>query len=178
MSRLKRLIQEIHRRSLWQVLGIYLGGAWVTLQGVEALVSVLGLAKWLPGFALVVLTLGLASCWPRPSVATIRTSPRPTRRSRCLPRNAATPRQSASIRVESGSCGRHAGKATKPPSRKTKSPDGTLSQNRRTIILNQIRYHSQRHKRRSRDDQDRLELPSAWMKDLWKDARVSCERQD
>jgi len=57
VSRLKRLIQEIHRRSLWQVLGIYLGGAWVTLQGIEALVSVLGLPEWAPGFALVVLIL-------------------------------------------------------------------------------------------------------------------------
>lgn len=59
MSRLKRLIQEIHRRSLWQVLGIYVGGAWVALQGIEALVSVLGLPGWVPGFALVVLILGL-----------------------------------------------------------------------------------------------------------------------
>jgi TolB-like protein len=59
VSRLKRLIHEIHRRSLWQVLGIYLGGAWVALQGVEALVSVLGLPEWVPGFALVVLILGL-----------------------------------------------------------------------------------------------------------------------
>jgi TolB-like protein len=59
VSRLKRLIQEIHRRSLWQVLGIYLGGAWVALQGIEALVSVLGLPEWVPGFALVVLILGL-----------------------------------------------------------------------------------------------------------------------
>jgi hypothetical protein len=32
VSRLKRLIQEIHRRLLWQVLGIYLVGAWVALQ--------------------------------------------------------------------------------------------------------------------------------------------------
>ena len=59
MSRLKRLIQEIHRRSLWQVLGIYLGGAWVALQGIEALVSVLGLPEWVPGFALVMLIVGL-----------------------------------------------------------------------------------------------------------------------
>ena len=59
MSRLKRLIQEIHRRSLWQVLGIYLFGAWVAFQGIEALVSVLGLPEWVPGFALVVLILGL-----------------------------------------------------------------------------------------------------------------------
>ena len=59
MSRLKRLIQEIHRRSLWQVLGIYLGGAWVALQGIEALVSVLGLPEWIPAFALVLLIVGL-----------------------------------------------------------------------------------------------------------------------
>jgi len=59
MSRLRSLIQEIHRRSLWQVLGIYLGGAWVALQEIEALVSVLGLPDWVPGFALVVLILGL-----------------------------------------------------------------------------------------------------------------------
>jgi hypothetical protein len=37
MSRLKRLIHEIHRRSLWQVLGIYLGGAWVAVAMVVAL---------------------------------------------------------------------------------------------------------------------------------------------
>ena len=59
MSRLKRLIQEIHRRSLWQVLGIYLFGAWVAFQGIEALVSGLGLPEWVQGFALVVLILGL-----------------------------------------------------------------------------------------------------------------------
>jgi len=59
VSRLKRLIQEIHRRSLWQVLGIYLVGAWIAFQGIEALVSGLGLPEWVPGFALVVLILGL-----------------------------------------------------------------------------------------------------------------------
>jgi len=59
VSRLKGLIQEIHRRSLWQVLGIYLVGAWVAFQGIEALVSGLGLPEWVPGFALVVLILGL-----------------------------------------------------------------------------------------------------------------------
>ena len=59
MSRLKRLIQEIHRRLLWQVLGIYLGGAWVAFQGIEALVSGLGLPEWVPGFALALLIVGL-----------------------------------------------------------------------------------------------------------------------
>ena len=60
MSRLKRLIQEIHRRSLWQVLGIYLVGAWVAFQGIEALVSGLGLPEWVPGLAAALLILGLS----------------------------------------------------------------------------------------------------------------------
>ena len=34
---MKALIREIHRRSLWQVLGIYLAGSWVALQVVEQL---------------------------------------------------------------------------------------------------------------------------------------------
>ena len=59
MSRLKRLIQEIHRRSLWQVLGIYLFGAWVAFQGIEALADGLAMPEWVPGFALVILILGL-----------------------------------------------------------------------------------------------------------------------
>ena len=29
MSRLKQLIQEVHRRSLWQVLAIYVVVSWV-----------------------------------------------------------------------------------------------------------------------------------------------------
>ncbi len=59
MSRLTELIHEIHRRSLWQVLGIYLVGAWVAFQGIESLVSGLGLPDWVPGFALVLLIIGL-----------------------------------------------------------------------------------------------------------------------
>ena len=59
MSRLKRLIQEIHRRSLWQVLGIYLVGAWVAFQGIEALADGLAMPEWVPGFAVVVMLIGL-----------------------------------------------------------------------------------------------------------------------
>jgi hypothetical protein len=55
VSHLKRLSQEIHRRSLWQMLGIYLVGAWVAFQGIEALVYGLSLPEWMPGFAVVVL---------------------------------------------------------------------------------------------------------------------------
>jgi len=56
VSRLKRLIQEIHRRSLWQVLGIYLVGAWVAFQGIEALLSRPGLPEWVPRLAAAILT--------------------------------------------------------------------------------------------------------------------------
>ncbi len=33
----KKLIGEIHRRSLWQVLGIYLAGSWIAIQAVETM---------------------------------------------------------------------------------------------------------------------------------------------
>jgi TolB-like protein len=59
VSRLRHLIFEIHRRSLWQVLGIYLVGAWIAFQGVEAIVSGLALPDWVPGFAVVLLIVGL-----------------------------------------------------------------------------------------------------------------------
>jgi hypothetical protein len=34
LSRLKRLIQDIRRHSLWLVLGIHRGGVWIALQGI------------------------------------------------------------------------------------------------------------------------------------------------
>ncbi len=59
MSRLKNLIHEVHRRSLWQVLAIYLAVAWLVLQVVEVLVGAYGLPPWFPGLAAVLLLLGL-----------------------------------------------------------------------------------------------------------------------
>ena len=56
---LKRLISEIHRRSLWQVLGIYLAGSWGVLQVVDTLVGTLGLPDWFPPLALALLLVGL-----------------------------------------------------------------------------------------------------------------------
>ena len=53
MSRLKRLISEIHHRSLWQVLLIYVGGALIAYQAVQALTEGLGLPDWFPGLAVV-----------------------------------------------------------------------------------------------------------------------------
>ncbi|UCF19938.1 MAG: hypothetical protein JSU87_00570, partial [Gemmatimonadota bacterium] len=59
MADLKRLIQEIHRRSLWQVLGIYVVGAWIAFEVTQTLTEGLGLPDWFPPLALVLLIVGL-----------------------------------------------------------------------------------------------------------------------
>jgi tetratricopeptide (TPR) repeat protein len=59
MSRLKRLIVEIHHRSLWQVLGIYLVGAWIGFEVIQSLTEGLGLPQWFPGFAILLFIVGL-----------------------------------------------------------------------------------------------------------------------
>ncbi len=51
MSSLKRLVNEVHRRSLWQVLGAYLAGAWVGYEIVQSLTEGLVLPDWFPAFA-------------------------------------------------------------------------------------------------------------------------------
>ena len=55
---MKQLIAEIHRRSLWQVLGIYLAGSWIAMQVVETLTNNAGLPDWVPPFAVVLLVIG------------------------------------------------------------------------------------------------------------------------
>ena len=52
------LIREIHRRSLWQVLGIYGAASWGVLQVVEVLTNSVGLPDWTPAMALVLLLIG------------------------------------------------------------------------------------------------------------------------
>lgn len=56
---MKNLVREIHSRSLWQVLGIYLVGSWIALQVVDVLANNFGLPEWFPAFALALLVLGL-----------------------------------------------------------------------------------------------------------------------
>jgi TolB-like protein/Tfp pilus assembly protein PilF len=56
---MKKLIQEIHRRSLWQVVGIYLAGSYIALEVVDLLSANAGLPEWFPGLALGLLVLGL-----------------------------------------------------------------------------------------------------------------------
>ena len=55
---LTKRIREIHRRGLWQVLGIYLLGSWFVYQVVQSLTEGLGLPDWFPAFAVVFLLLG------------------------------------------------------------------------------------------------------------------------
>jgi len=59
MSRLRQLIGEVHRRSLWQVLLIYVGASWAVLQVVDTLAGALQLPDWLEPVAMVLLIVGL-----------------------------------------------------------------------------------------------------------------------
>jgi tetratricopeptide (TPR) repeat protein len=55
---MKNLIREIHRRSLWQVLGVYLAVSWIVLQVVDVVGNNFGLPDWVAPAALVLLLLG------------------------------------------------------------------------------------------------------------------------
>ena len=56
---MKKLLQEIHERSLWQVPGLYLAGAWLLLQVVVVLNQNPGLPQWVFQLALILLGIGL-----------------------------------------------------------------------------------------------------------------------
>ncbi len=59
MEALKRLAREIHRRSVWQVMGVYALGGWFAFEIVQSLTEGLGLPEWFPGLAFVLLIIGL-----------------------------------------------------------------------------------------------------------------------
>ncbi len=59
LDRLRRLISEAHRRSLWQVLGLYVVGSWVGYQVILDLTQGVGLPDWVPPFAIVLFIIGL-----------------------------------------------------------------------------------------------------------------------
>ena len=59
MNLLRRLITEAHRRSLWQVLGIYLVGAWIGYQVILNVMQGFGLPDWVAPFSLVLFLIGL-----------------------------------------------------------------------------------------------------------------------
>jgi eukaryotic-like serine/threonine-protein kinase len=55
----RKLFQEMHGRSVWQVLGLYLAGGWLVLQVVDVLKQNLELPGWVFLLALVLLGIGL-----------------------------------------------------------------------------------------------------------------------
>jgi eukaryotic-like serine/threonine-protein kinase len=59
MTLWRRLVREAHRRSLWQVLGVYLFGAWIGYQVVLALYEGLALPEWVPPLAVILFIIGL-----------------------------------------------------------------------------------------------------------------------
>ena len=59
MHRLRKLIPEIHRRSVCQVLSAYLGVSWLGLGLVDPLTNVVGLPDWTSKMASVLLMIEL-----------------------------------------------------------------------------------------------------------------------
>jgi eukaryotic-like serine/threonine-protein kinase len=59
MRPFRQLIHEIHRRSLWQVVSIYLAGGWLVYQIALNLTEGVGLPDWVPAFAFLLLLIGL-----------------------------------------------------------------------------------------------------------------------
>lgn len=59
IEKLRQLVREIHRRSVWQVLGIYLAGSLAAFELSGSLTEAAGLPEWFPTFALALLILGL-----------------------------------------------------------------------------------------------------------------------
>ena len=59
MTGLKRLVRELHRRSLWQVLLIYGTGSWIVYQVALDLADGLGLPDWVAPTVLTLLLVGL-----------------------------------------------------------------------------------------------------------------------
>lgn len=59
MEQMRHLVREIHRRSLWQVLTVYVVASWAAYQVVVTLWEGLHLPAWVPPTALVLLIAGL-----------------------------------------------------------------------------------------------------------------------
>jgi len=58
MNSLQELLRELHRRSVWQVVGIYLATSWGVLNAVDMLTGFAGLPDWTPTMAMVLLLIG------------------------------------------------------------------------------------------------------------------------
>lgn len=90
MSYLKRLVIEVHRRSIWQVLAIYVLGAAAGYQVIQSLTEGLGLPRWFPGLAvvlfIVLLPVVLAAAVVREQAQPAKEQPRDESRRREMER--------------------------------------------------------------------------------------------
>jgi len=59
MNPRKQIVHEVHRRSLWQVLGIFLAASWGVVEVVDLLTEQVGLPDWTPTMAVVLLLIGM-----------------------------------------------------------------------------------------------------------------------
>ena len=59
MTRLKRFVLEIHRRTLWQILAVYVGASWFVLEVTEHVRERFLMPEWVYGTAFTVLLIGL-----------------------------------------------------------------------------------------------------------------------
>ncbi|HUH12571.1 MAG TPA: hypothetical protein VMK65_05655, partial [Longimicrobiales bacterium] len=59
MNAFQRLIREVHRRSLWQVLGIYCLGSWFAYEVILGLREGVGLPEWVAPMAVALFLIGL-----------------------------------------------------------------------------------------------------------------------
>ena len=59
MSSFKGILRGIRSRSVWQILGAYVFGAWFALQAAETVSSLIGLPLWFGQAVIVLLGLGL-----------------------------------------------------------------------------------------------------------------------
>ncbi|HSM35233.1 MAG TPA: tetratricopeptide repeat protein [Longimicrobiales bacterium] len=56
---MKDFLDEMHRRSVWQVVGMYLAASWMVLQVVDVIGNNVGLPDWVAPAALVLLLVGM-----------------------------------------------------------------------------------------------------------------------
>ncbi len=79
MAGLKQLIHEIHRRSLWQVLAIYVAASWAVIEAADVIVARFSLPEWVYGAAIMLLLVGLpivlATAFVQEGVAPSRPEP-------------------------------------------------------------------------------------------------------
>ena len=59
LSKIKGILEQIHHRSLWQILVAYSLASWAVVGGVGTLMDVLGLPDWVPPAVAVLLVAAL-----------------------------------------------------------------------------------------------------------------------